>query len=172
MCKQCEGEPIEAVFADLAHKIANHGFAIQQVADSSQGWTYSIGLRTGFGHPDLFCVDAEPELQAMLVGRIGQAIVRGSSPSTLLTSLDATLIDVHEKHLDDEWFANWTVMEDRKPRPGDIVQVVPGSSWFCSCHASSVRLFDQVRPRQRASSRRARRRSSGANRRLQLPPPR
>lgn len=169
MCKRCEGETIEAVFADLVDTIDRHGFAIQQIADPASGWTYSIGL-TKFGHPDLFCIDAELELQATLISRIGRAIVRGSSLSPVLAEVDATLVPVHEQHLDDEWFASWKVMEDRAPRAGEIMQVVPGASWFCSCHASSVRLFDRARPRQRASSRRARRRSNSTSRRLQLPP--
>ncbi len=172
MCKRCEGETVEAVHADLTDKIATHGFAIQQVADSSSGWTYSIGLHAGFGHPDLFCIDAEADLQATMVSRIGQAVVRGSSLPSLLAGLDATLVAVHENHLDDEWFASWKAIEGRSPRIGEVLQVVPGASWFCACHASSVRLFDQARPRQRASSRRARRRSNSSSRRLQLPPPR
>ncbi len=170
MCKRCEGETIEAVFADLADTIASHGFAIQQVGDSSSGWTYSIGLQSGFGHPDLFCVDVEADLQAKLISRIGQAVVRGASLSSAVAGLDVTFVDVHDTHLDREWFTNWNVIEDRVPRVGEIVQVVPGPSWFCSCHASSVRLFDRVQPRPRSSGRRARRQSSNSNRLLQLPP--
>ncbi len=149
MCQSCDGVSEEEIERGIDISIEVYGFFIQMVrGPGDPEWTYTVGLNEQFDHPDLLCVQVKAELQERLTSFIGQAIVEGSgsfNPDDL-EGLDVELVPIHPRHLRQDLVATWVDRYMRFPVSGDFLQIVPGPSWFCSCHASQVQRLDSPKP--------------------------
>ncbi|MCP3937537.1 MAG: DUF4262 domain-containing protein [Actinomycetia bacterium] len=155
MCTRCDGYGFDDHKQKIDLTVRVHGFAIQQVAAEGRrpSWAYSVGLGESFDLPDLLCVDIEDETQASLISDIGSRVRSlGSYDESYLDHRDVELIPVHPSHLRGGLVAVWSDRYDRLPRAGEFLQVVPGPSWFCDCHAHSMRRLDSPKRRRRRAA--------------------
>jgi Domain of unknown function (DUF4262) len=109
------------------------------------GHTYTVGLQEQFDHPDLIVFDVELALQAEVLKTLATSVVEhGVLPSSSSLHRDGlSAVRVHTNHLNDGLVAMWTQRHHRVPLPGEFLQVVFSSSYFCSCHANAQRLLDK-----------------------------
>ena len=140
MCLRCQGfteEEVDEIY-DLTIRV--HGYLLLTVQDpGQQAWTYTVGLSESFGHPDLLCIDIKADGQRQLVSSIGELLAeQGPVGSDELEALDVELVPVHPTHLTGDLVGIWGNRYGRLPDQGEFLQVVPGPSWFCSCHAERV----------------------------------
>lgn len=132
---------------DLAIRV--HGFARVGVEDpSGPGWTYTLGLMENFDHPDLVCIEVEPDAQRAFVQAVGAMVVDDDAPPdpVALAELDLELVPVDPCHLRGDLVAWWIERHGRRPDGGDFLQVLPGPSYFCERHATWARRLDDPRP--------------------------
>lgn len=149
MCRICDGYSNEELARELDLAIGLHGFTRVGVEDpDGSGWTYTIGLTETCGHPDLICIEIEPDVQRALVAAVAAIVVDTGSPPDpgSLAELDVELVEVHPRHLRGDLVDRWTQRYRHKPDEGEFLQVLPGSSYFCACHAAVVRRLDDPRP--------------------------
>lgn len=162
MCRMCDGYSADDVLRELDLTIRVHGFTRVGVGDgSASGWTYTVGLAENFGHPDLICIEIEPEAQHRFLNAVGEMVVEGrSAPDPAeLGALDLELVEVHPTHLGGSLVACWANRYGRPAGAGDFVQVFPGPSHFCAEHASWPRRLDDPRPLVGLTPNRAERRA-------------
>jgi len=131
---------------DLA--IFVYGFSHQQIGGKGeQQWSYTVGLKERFDHPDLLCVQVKPGLQTKFISKVAKAVAnRDPLDQDTLDEIDIQLVPVNPCHLRRGLVATWTDRYKRSPVAGDFVQIVPGSSWFCECHPSSIQRLDKSAP--------------------------
>ena len=145
MCMKCDGYSDEEIERHLDLVIRVHGYLIQQVTAEPAPWTYTIGLRESFDHPELLCVDIEGGTQTTLIKELGDEVARERRiDATMLRELDLALLEVDESHLHrDDLVGGWEERYQRSALRGDFLQVAPGPSWFCECHAGLLRRLDR-----------------------------
>ncbi|MEQ8719527.1 MAG: DUF4262 domain-containing protein [Acidimicrobiales bacterium] len=166
MCRICDGYSDEELTRELDLAIRVHGFTRVGVENpDGTGWTYTIGLAENCGQPDLVCIDVEPDFQQRLVQAIAATVVETGSPpdARSLAQLDVELVQVHPRHLDGDLVNLWAERYRRRPGEGDFLQVLPGSSHFCACHARAARRLDDPRPVTTPGPNRAQRRARDRN---------
>ena len=144
MCEICDGMTEQEFDAVTQAKINEYGYVIQMVRGPDHPeWSYTIGLNESIGHPDLICLDVETSIQEALLADVGERIMDGFLPSKAeLRAGDIELLAVHPTHLAGDLVAQWCKRYRRLPAEGDFVQIVPGRSFFCSCHVGRVRRLD------------------------------
>ena len=144
---------------DLA--IRTHGWFLQMVTDAVP-FSYTVGLTESFGHPELMMIGMELDRQSSVIRRIVEPIEQTGHVDTAdVAAAGITLVDVHDNHLDGDWFGTWVRRYGHLPPAGAYLQVVPPAEWFCSCHQHSTPRFDRPGP-IRVGNRAARRRRRGA----------
>jgi hypothetical protein len=164
MCDICDGQSPLAAHADFHQKMLRYGWVLQMVEGPSP-WSYTIGLETHVGHPDLVIIDLELEMQARLLRVVVDELEHsgGLSPDWLALTEIGTAV-VHPDHLDSDRFGQWHRWYGHTPPPGSFVQVLPPPYVLCPCHRSAVRRLDQPgralslgnRAQRRAAARRRR----------------
>jgi hypothetical protein len=151
MCHLCDGNTLGSLLQSQDLLIRTHGFTMTQVSDGKGGGhTYTVGLRERFDHPDLVVLAVKPTLQAEVLQRLATSVVEhGVLPSRSEMHSDGlSTVRVHTNHLNDGLVAMWTQRHHRVPLPGEFLQVVFSSHYFCSCHANAQRLLDKPFVRQ------------------------
>ena len=144
---------------DLA--IRTHGWFLQMVTDAVP-FSYTVGLTESFGHPELMMIGMELDRQSSVIRRIVEPIEQTGHVDTAdVAAAGITLVDVHDNHLDGDWFGTWVRRYGHLPPAAAYLQVVPPAEWFCSCHQHSTPRFDRPGP-IRAGNRAERRRRRGA----------
>lgn len=142
MCRICDGYSFDDVSREIDLGIRVHGFYKLHV-EGPRGWTYTLGLKEGFDHPDLVSIAIEPEVQRRHIDLIAHAVVRdGRASPDLLEMADLELVSVDPAHLRGDLVAAWVRRQGRSPGIGDIVQVLPGPSHSCECHGRSIPRLD------------------------------
>lgn len=144
MCVICNGMTEQESDATMQTMIDVHGYYIQMVRGPDHPeWSYTIGLQEAIGHPDLICIDVETSLQEALLSDIGRSIIDGFPPTKAeLRAADIELLPVHPSHLAGDLVAQWRRRQNRLPAEGDFLQILPGLSYFCSCHAGRLQRLD------------------------------
>lgn len=144
MCVICNGMTEQESDATMQTMIDVHGYYIQMVRGPDHPeWSYTIGLQEAIGHPDLICIDVATSLQEALLADIGRSIIDGFPPTKAeLRAADIELLPVHPSHLAGDLVAQWRRRQNRLPAEGDFLQILPGLSYFCSCHAGRLQRLD------------------------------
>jgi hypothetical protein len=155
MCHQCDGITLGSLLQSQELLIRTHGFTMTQVSDGKGGgYTYTVGLQERFEHPDLIVFDVKLALQAEVLKELATSVVeRGVLPSSsALHRNGLSAVRVHTNHLNDGLVAMWSQRHHRVPLPGEFLQVVFSSAYFCSCHATAQRLLDKPLARRSGGS--------------------
>ncbi len=166
MCIRCEGYGEEQVERMYDLMIDVHGFAMTQVREHGQnGWTYTMGLRDRFGHPDLLIVHLVPSVQAELASKLGQMVVSdGTLDHEVLVASDIELVPVLPDHFRDGLVAEWVNRYRRFPEEGDFLQVMMGPSQLCECCQHRMQRLDDPAPLQLHRKNRQQRRAEQRHR--------
>lgn len=144
MCLQCDGYSYEAVMRALDLQIKIHGWAVVQVADGPDVFSYTVGLVENFGHPELIVVDVEPSHQQGLLNEIAKGVAaRGRPALNGPATRGVRCLEVHQNHLHDNYFGTWANRYGALPGPGQVLQVLLPPSAYCKCHAHAVRRLDR-----------------------------
>ena len=167
MCTRCEGYNDEQVERKFDLMIDVHGFAMTQVQKHGEhGWTYTMGLRDRFGHPDLLIVQVRPDVQAELAQSLGQMVVdKGRIDHQVLLVSDIELVAVDPRHFRDGLVAEWANYYGRLPGEGDFLQVMPGPSLLCECCQHRTQRLDDPAPLRLYRKNRQQRRAEQRHRR-------
>ena len=148
MCIRCEGYSEGQVERMYDLMIDVHGFAMTQVQEHGEhGWTYTMGLRDRFDHPDLLIVQLVPKVQAELGSMLGQMVVdEGKLDFQALAENDIELVPVDPRHFRDGLVADWVNRYGRFPEEGEFLQVMVGPSLLCECCQHRVQRLDDPAP--------------------------
>lgn len=165
MCMRCDGYSWEEIDRSTDLVIQVHGFQLLQV-ESDPPWTYTIGVRESWEQPELLVVDIDAAPQADLIRAVADDyLCFGEIRQSTLELLDVELVTVDEAHFADGLVAAWEDRYSMSATTGDFLQIVPGRSWFCECHAAMVRRLDDPdvlpAPRPNRVQRRARAKHKG-----------
>ena len=161
---ECDGYSIEQVMQVIDLNIRTYGWH-HVLVDAPKPWSYTIGLRESFGHPELTVVDLEPSAQVELIRWACECIEDGGSIDSFERSaLGVEIVAVHDSHLrDGEWFGTWHAFYDAEPPSGSFLQILPPPTWECDHHRGGSRRLD--RPDCRPGGNRAQRRAATRGRR-------
>ncbi len=80
MCEICNGKSQAEVLSDVAAKVRHFGWALQAVTGpgpTDVPWVYTVGLSSGFGHPDLVWLGDDVEDGAHVLNQLGNAVRLG-----------------------------------------------------------------------------------------------
>lgn len=142
MCMRCDGYSWEEIDRHTDLMIRVNGYVTIQV-EGPRSWSYTIGAVESWDQPDLLVTGVDPALQLLLVHAVADDyVVHGEIRDQTLDDLDLELVAIHESHFDEGLVAQWEHRYSTRPAPGDIVQVVPGDSWFCDHHSGHVARLD------------------------------
>ena len=162
MCLECDGYSHEEAMQVLDLQITIYGWALMQVEGDGEAFCYTIGLLEHYGHPELTLLDVDTPYQREHIDCLVEGIVaQGELPATLMHSRGMECVEVHAHHLSGDLFGTWASRYGRFPRPGEMLQVLPGPGTFCECHTPAMRRLDRpgpLRPVWRAPNRAERRR--------------
>ena len=132
MCEMCEGRTRDQYLDRLRGLIRTHGWALQAVHGQGRvGWVYTIGLTTGYGHPELLLIDTDVGRAARLLNGLGTAIRDGTvlvaGPTRAADGTELELVEVHPVHTCSDLLAMWHDVHGHLPdddRPTlDVLQV-------------------------------------------------
>ncbi len=158
MCLQCDGYSFEDVMRATDLRIRTYGWSLVMV-EGARPWSYTIGLRQSFHHPELVVVDIEQAAQVKLIQWACRDIEEfGSIDDLGARFLGIETATVHDAHLtSDEWFGSWESFYGEPPPSGSFLQLFPPPSWECDCHRGSARRLDRAdgRPVGNRAQRRA-----------------
>jgi Domain of unknown function (DUF4262) len=143
MCLECDGYSFEQVMQVIDLDIRTYGWHHVLVEDAKP-WSYTVGLRESFGHPELAVVDLELSAQVALVRWACESIEdSGSIDEFERSALGVEIVTVHDAHLrSGEWFGTWHAFYDEEPPPGSFLQVLPPPGWECEHHRGRSRRLD------------------------------
>ena len=143
MCMRCDGYSWEEIDRHTDLMIRVNGYIAIHV-EGPRSWTYTIGANESWDQPDLVVVGVEPALQQILIHALADDYrVHGEIRDETVHDLDLEIVAVHESHVDQGLVAEWEQRYSMVPRPGDVVQIVPGPSWFCDRHAGQAVRLDK-----------------------------
>ncbi len=149
MCMVCDGFSFEEIDRQIDLTIQVNGFFIQQVGDGFDDpnlWSYTIGINESWDHADFVTVDMSADLQRDLIAALVDDVVDfGEVLVETLRLLDVELVPVHRSHLAEGMVAMWEVRNERRAEPGDFLQIVLGSTWYCAKHSTTGRRLDRSR---------------------------
>jgi hypothetical protein len=158
MCLQCDGYSFEDVMRATDLDIRTHGWHHVLVEDDKP-WSYTIGLRESYHHPELVVVDLDRPSQIELVQWACRSIEEcGSIDDIEARFLGIEIATVHDVHLaSNEWFGSWHSFYGEQPPSGSFLQLFPPPSWECACHRGASRRLDRAdgRPAGNRAQRRA-----------------
>jgi len=132
---ECDGDSIEQVMQAIDLNIRTYGWH-HVLVDAPKPWSYTIGLRESFGHPELAVVDLERSAQVELVRWACESIEDcGSIDAFERSALGVEIVTVHDCHLrEGEWFGTWHASTTRShPR-------APSSRSFRHPHGSAMTI--------------------------------
>ena len=81
MCEICNGKSEAEVLSGLATKVRHFGWALQAVTGpdpTEVPWVYTVGLSSGFGHPDLVWMGGDIVDGAHVLNQLGNAVRLGA----------------------------------------------------------------------------------------------
>jgi len=144
MCRRCDELTPADIRRQEDQKIRDYGYYLEQVVSPNEStWSYTVGLTEAWDQAELICFDIEPDSQFGLIGALADEIVEaGTIHPDSLAILDVELVPVHNAHLTTDLVAAWQTRYEMLPNAGGLLQVVPGKSWFCKCHAAMVSRYD------------------------------
>lgn len=142
MCKICDGQTPDEFDADFDRIIRDHGWGLMSVEadERSLGWVYTVGLIERFDHPELVTVNLEPEMAAVVLNDLGEAVraghrlAPGSVPAG--TGVFVELFEVHPRQIEHGVFATWVDRFAWMPEPpvfGALEVVLPDDA-YCDDH--------------------------------------
>lgn len=147
MCIECDGYSHEEVMQVLDLQIKIHGWAVVQVGDDDNVFSYTIGLVENFGHPELIVVDVDRRYQQGLINELAEGIAANGRPALDRPSTRGVrCVGVHPNHLHADYFGTWVSRYGELPQPGQVLQVLLPARFYCTCHASAVRRLDRADP--------------------------
>jgi hypothetical protein len=151
MCIICDGHTHDDHLRSIELHIAIYGWSIAGVEpgpDAPAGpvplgttWAYTIGLRAGFGMPELIVMDTKFASAQRLLNRLAERLTSGATLDEIDAEFDVDHGPVHAEHLFRSDLVNtWSAFYGRPPAPGTFVQVVPPADVFCSHHQTQTDL--------------------------------
>lgn len=83
MCMMCNGASRDDVLFHVHASIERVGWAVVPVVSGTvaRSWAYTIGLSSGFGHPELVVVGRRPDSAGLLLNSLGEMVRAGESLS-------------------------------------------------------------------------------------------
>jgi hypothetical protein len=153
MCIMCEGASRDEVLFDIHGAIERHGFFMQGVeADLLHpGWTYTIGLSDGYGHPEFVVMGPPMTEAARILDGLARTVMAGTDryrageTTSLPHGKSGELVQVKQQHFRRGLLAMWddyyAGLGRRVPRRA--LQVVEIDKRYCKCHQpKTLRLDD------------------------------
>ena len=166
MCMRCEGYSAEEIERATDLTIITNGYLLLRVTDEYNPWSYTVGLRESYDHPELVCVDTSIVRQDQMIRLLADEVAdRGRIDDDVLRDADIELLVVDEVHLRDDLVVVWEERYDRSAQTGDFLQIRLGPSWYCEHHADAARRLDDPAAGPPARPNRARRRAAEKRRR-------
>jgi len=81
MCEICNGKSQAEIVSDVAAKVRHVGWALQAVSGAGPPtevpWVYTVGLSSGFGHPDLVWMGGDIGEGAHVLNQLGNLVRLG-----------------------------------------------------------------------------------------------
>lgn len=164
MCPMCEGKTEEEMLAIWAGEVDRDGWMPLHVQGTCS-WTYTLGLRWSFDHPELIVTHADGSKATDLLGHAVDEIRAGrrfSAGARLQTPCGASARFgvVHHGNLVREWFARWPQVAAMCGHGTTSLRAVQAIVDCCSCvDCASQVLLD--RPCSPATGRPVHRRRPG-----------
>lgn len=144
MCSICDGRSFEEVERGVDLSILIYGWHLAMV-EASTPWSYTIGLTETFDHPELVVVGMELAAEQKLINMAVQLIERdGRLEPDEVAKRGVEVVSVHDRHLRDEWFGQWSNRYGTQPPAGSFLQIIPPTDWFCECHSHATRRLDRA----------------------------
>jgi hypothetical protein len=137
MCMLCDGASQDEVLFHIHGVIHRYGWFIQYVQHKrvSRSWAYTIGMASGFDHPELVIAGVDMETASRVVNQAGEMVERGArltaGTSIWVPRLGAIRVSaVHRDHFDRGVFAVWDeyhhALGPPYPPMGALELVLPG----------------------------------------------
>ena len=179
----CDGASRDEVMFGVHAKVLRFGWALQVVGgdDDRADWIYTLGLSSGFAHPELVMVGGRVDDVAPTLNELGALVRRGHQLDTgdvVEASRGwVTFDDVHPVHIDDGLVAICDEYHEAlggPPQTQRVLQVVPLSGPLAEGEPVPMLLSDPMaelprtggpgpnRAARRARARAARRRHGPA----------
>ncbi len=166
MCMRCDGCSDEEIERATDLTIITNGYLLLRVTDEYNPWSYTVGLRESYGHPEFVCVDTSTARQQQLIRLLADEVAdQGRIDDDVLRGADIELLVVDEVHLRDDLVVVWEERYDRSAQTGDFLQIRLGASWYCEHHADGARRLDDPGAGPPARPNRAQRRAARKGRR-------
>ena len=166
MCMRCERYSIEEIERATDLTIITNGYLLLRVTDVYNPWSYTVGLRESYDHPEFVCVDIDTDCQQRLIKLLADQVATcGPIHDDMLRAADIELLVVDEAHLRDDLVVVWEKRYGRSAQTGDFLQIRLGPSWYCEHHANAARRLDDPAAGPPARPNRAQRRAARRRRR-------
>jgi hypothetical protein len=150
MCIMCDGASRDEALFHLHSKVLRHGWALQGVESGDPqraSWIYTVGLSSGFGHPELVMVGGLVDDVVPTLNEVAELVRRGSQFEACdefdVARGRVTFEAVHRRHLDNGLLAFCDEYHDAiggPPRIQQVLQVVPLSGQLCNGQAPPALL--------------------------------
>lgn len=167
MCLMCEGKTESEMIAAWAAEVGRDGWMPLHV-HGTRSWTYTIGLRWSFDHPELIVTHPDGDKAADLLGhavdeiRDGRRFTPGSRIETSCGAT-ATFGAVHHDNLAGEWFARWPQMAAACGHGTTSLRALQAIIDCCTCiDCSSQVMLDRRGSPSRSATVAGRRRRHGS----------
>ena len=120
MCDICDGKTPDESLIDLHLTIARFGWAVMEIEPGRghPGWAYTIGLQTGFGHPELVVVGLPQGAGPTMLNALGEQVSRGRPfeagvlGSCRRCGQDVALLDVDERQATGGLMGTWAAYHE------------------------------------------------------------
>ncbi len=159
MCLECDGYSFEQVMQAIDLDVRAYGWH-HVLVDEPRPWSYTIGLRESYGHPELAMVDVELSAQVALIRWACESIEDcGAIDEYERAALGVEIVTVDDAHLrSGDWFGTWHNFYGEPPPSGSFLQILPPPSCECEVHRGQSRRLDRsdLRPAGNRQQRRAR----------------
>lgn len=157
MCMMCDGASRDEALFDLHAKVLRHGWALQAVGGHDEPGVdrvYTVGLSSGFDHPELVYV-GDLAIAAPLLNGLGELVRDGrrfepgdeQPVAGGLVGIGA----VHPRHLEGGLIAQGEryLSSIGVPSPPRVLQVIPPETCCAACRAVPRLSSPTAQPRRR-----------------------